>query len=69
MEIFKEAQKNFDYMVRIRRHMHEYPAVSYTHLDVYKRQSRHPAVWKNGKKVVEKDGKHEQCTENGGTVF
>lgn len=31
--------------------------------------SRHPAVWKNGKKVVEKDGKHEQYTENGGAVF
>ena len=27
------------------------------------------AVWKNGKKVVEKDGKHEQYTENGGAVF
>ena len=28
MEIFKEAQKNFDYMVRIRRHMHEYPEMT-----------------------------------------
>ena len=28
MEIFKEAQRNFDYMVRIRRHMHEYPEMT-----------------------------------------
>lgn len=25
MDILNEAKKNFDYMVRIRRHMHEYP--------------------------------------------
>ena len=25
MDILNEAKKNFDYMVRIRRHMHEHP--------------------------------------------
>lgn len=28
MDIFKEAQNNFDYMVRIRRHMHEHPEMT-----------------------------------------
>ena len=28
MEIFEEAKKNFDFMVRIRRHMHENPEVT-----------------------------------------
>ena len=28
MEIFEEAKKNFDYMVRIRRQMHEHPEVT-----------------------------------------
>lgn len=28
MEIFDEAKKNFDYAVRIRRHMHEFPEVT-----------------------------------------
>ena len=28
MEIFEEAKKNFDFMVRIRRHMNENPEVT-----------------------------------------
>lgn len=36
MEILKEAQQNFDYMVRLRRHMHEYPEVTGNELETLK---------------------------------
>lgn len=36
MEIFNEAKKNFDYAVRIRRHMHEFPEVTGNELETLK---------------------------------